>query len=135
MTVRRYIAAFSLLASVLLGGLIAPLSHFAYMAWSDSSDSSMAEMGMESMASMNHGPSELESDGSIGIVSTGPVHFECPFAAFFLSQASAVSSDAAVVTAPFVEKGTCEITAESLASRAVPALIARGPPSLPQISA
>jgi len=139
-TIRRYIAAISLLTSVLLGGLIAPLSHFAYMALSDSNAMSMpgmasVEMDTVDMPSMDHHSVDLEPSGDVDLVSSGPSHFECPFAAFFLNQASAVASNDAFSADVTPSGVTCGEVATSVTTRAIPAVIARGPPVFIQISA
>lgn len=105
------------------------------MAWSDSYNVAVAEMSGDGMDSMHHRSADVASSGNVDLVATGTSHVECPFAAFFLNQASAVASDAAYVVDLNAASGSFCLSAESLASRAVPALIARGPPALAQISA
>lgn len=118
---KRNIAAFFLLTSVLLGGLVAPLSHFAFMAFSDAyagHDVSMHGMAMAHPA----------MDGQAVDADTDSDHLECPYAAFFLSQASAVSGDDPGLSQPY--SSTC-LTAAPVTvphEASVHILPIRGPP-------
>ena len=88
MHTRQYIAALSLLTSVLLGGVIAPLSHFAFMAFSDAY---AMPMGMAMANDHMHGG--MDGDASVHAQNEHTGHLDCPYAAFFLHQAPAVASD------------------------------------------
>lgn len=122
MRTRQHIAAFSLLASVLLGGLIAPLSHFAFMAVADSYGMHGMSHEGHSMGDMAHGVSFTEDQSS--------VHLECPFAAFFLSQSSAVSSDAPGLVTELHVVSVLESDTEHHVGISRHASSARGPPSV-----
>ena len=120
MTIRRHIATFSLLASVLLGGLIAPLSHFAFMAFSDS----YAMMDMPAHK-LEH---ESEQRG-VGLEMAMDAHAECPFAAFFLSQSPGFEGSTVSVEAPRVCGYSFSLSESTLVSVDHLTLSARGPPS------
>jgi len=87
------------------------------------------------MASMTHQVDGPTTPGETGLLPTASTHPECPFAAFFLSQSSAVSTDAACLSDVVFSSPLNEHVTASLTSRAVPALIARGPPAGILISA
>jgi len=118
MRLKRTIAAFSLLTSVLLGGLVAPLSHFAFMAFSDAY--AMHGETPHAMAMHAEGVS-LDADQDLD-------HVECPYAAFFLNQASAVSGDDPGLSESY--SATCLTEAPVSAPRAASVHISpiRGPP-------
>jgi hypothetical protein len=121
---QRKIAAFFLLTSVLLGGLVAPLSHFAYMAFSDAyagHDMALHDVAV-SHASMVH------AEGQAVDADSDTEHLECPYAAFFLNQASAVSSDAPGLTQ--THSSTCLTVAPASVPHEVSVHILpiRGPP-------
>lgn len=120
MRLKRSIAAFSLLTSVLLGGLVAPLSHFAFMAFSDAY--AMHGEAPHAMAMHAEGVS-LDADQDMD-------HVECPYAAFFLNQASAVSGGESGLSesrsaTPLTE---APVTAQHTASVHISPI--RGPPGL-----
>jgi len=118
MRLRRTIAALSLLTSVLLGGLVAPLSHFAFMAFSDAY--AMHGEAPHEMAVHFEGVS-LDADHDMD-------HVECPYAAFFLNQASAVSGNEPGLVES--RTATCLTEAPVSAPRAASVHISpiRGPP-------
>lgn len=100
MNLKRTIATYSLLASVLLGGLVAPLSHFTFMAFSDAYQHAPGGSEHHVMAAMADGTSAKALD-----VPQDDGHFECPYAAFFLAQASGLTPDVAGLSITF--EGTC----------------------------
>lgn len=122
MRTRRTIAALSLLTSVLLGGLVAPLSHFAFMAFSDS-------FAMHMAPSEAHAMNGHVNDVSFTEDHSGN-HLECPFAAFFLTQSSAVSSDAPGLVTDLHVVSVLESDNEHHVGISRHASPARGPPSV-----
>ena len=120
MGIRQTTAAFVLLTSTLLGGLVAPLSHFAFMAFSDAY--AMHGMGSHAMTAQIDGAGLDTEDGS--------GHLECPFAAFFLNQASAVSGSSPGLAVFIAATGPMEAPVH--APHAAPQHISpiRGPPGL-----
>ena len=122
MRTRRTIAALSLLTSVLLGGLVAPLSHFAFMAFSDSYAMHMAPSETHEMNGHVHDVSFAE-DHSMD-------HLECPFAAFFLSQSSAVASDTPGLVSELYVVSVLESAAVHHVGTSLHVAPARGPPSV-----
>ena len=119
MTTRRHIAVLSLLTSVLLGGLIAPLSHFAFMAFSDSY--AMSEMAAMPAHSHEHDGASLEM--------AMDAHAECPFAAFFLSQSPGFEGSTVSVDAPEICPATFDLSEASFVSAGSLTTSARGPPA------
>lgn len=123
MRFRQHIAAFSLLTSVLLGGVIAPLSHFAFMAFSDAY---AMPMGMSMADGHMHGGMDGDSSAHTQNDHTG--HLDCPYAAFFLHQAPAIASEVPTLVQRPLEIGT--VVDPSLIPGSVAILVspARGPP-------
>ena len=121
MGIRQTTAAFVLLTSTLLGGLAAPLSHFAFMVFSDA----YAMHGTASHAMT------AQIDGAGLDTEDGSGHVECPFAAFFLNQASAVSGSSPGLAVFFA--ATCPMEAPVHVPYAAPKHISpiRGPPGQP----
>lgn len=119
---RRSIAALSLLTSVLLGGLVAPLSHFAFMAFSDSYAMHMAPSETHAMNGHVHDVSFTEDHS--------PDHLECPFAAFFLSQSSAIAADAPGLVSSLHVVSVLESTAVHHVGASLHVVPARGPPQV-----
>jgi len=119
---RRTIAALSLLTSVLLGGLVAPLSHFGFMAFSDAY--AMHQVPMDDHAMGHHAQEVLfAADHSAD-------HLECPFAAFFLSQSSAIATDAPGLVTELHVVSVLESTAVHRVGASLHVAPARGPPSV-----
>lgn len=123
MRFRQHIAAFSLLTSVLLGGVIAPLSHFAFMAFSDTY---AMPMGM-SMAD-GHMHAGMDGDASVHAQNEHTGHLDCPYAAFFLHQAPAVASDTPTLVQQSLEIGAAVDPSLVPGSTAILVAPARGPP-------
>jgi len=123
MRTKRNIAAFFLLTSVLLGGLVAPLSHFAYMAFGDAY--AVHDMSMHGMT-MSH----AAIDGQVVDEDTDTDHLECPYAAFFLNQASAVSSDTPSLTQSYSSSCLSAAPASTPHEASVHISSIRGPPGL-----
>lgn len=117
---RQATAAFFLLTSVLLGGLVAPLSHFAFMALSDA-----YAMHSEAPHDMVVHFEEVSLDADHDMQ-----HVECPYAAFFLNQASAVSGDeyGLIESHPTASLTEAPVTAPYTASVYISPV--RGPPGL-----
>lgn len=125
MNLKRHIATYALLTSVLLGGLIAPLSHFTFMAFSDAYQHAPGGSEHHVMAAMADGASAKSLD-----VPQDDGHLECPYAAFFLAQASGLTPDVAGLTITF--EGTClpPATDDVRASNQASPSSARAPPSV-----
>ena len=129
MTLKRHIAAFSLLTSVLLGGLIAPLSHFAYMALGDAYQMESAHGQHESM------PGEHQSANTpkhVSLAESGMDHLECPFAAFFLSQAPGYEGSNIQLDIPTTCAEVLLVPDTLVQSSDTNTSLARGPPSSSQ---
>lgn len=110
-----------MLTSVLLGGLVAPLSHFAFMAVSD------AYNGHGAHAHHGH---PVSHDGP-GLAEDGDNdHLDCPYAAFFLSQSAGLTSDAPTLVVSLLSADVGPATAPVLHGVSVDAAQARGPPAL-----
>ena len=129
MTLRRHIAAFSLLTSVLLGGLIAPLSHFAWMALGDVYQMEQMHGQHESTPDSHQSTSTL---AHVSLTETGADHLECPFAAFFLSQAPGYDGSNVQLNVPTSCAQVLLIPDSLVQSNDTSASSARGPPSTSQ---
>jgi len=123
MTTRRHIAALSLLTSVLLGGLIAPLSHFAYMALGDT----YAMSEMTAMPAHDHKQDHSQSGAALEVAMDA--HAECPFAVFFLSQSPGFTGSTLSVDTPESCTSIFSLSEDTFVSADLLAFSARGPPA------
>ena len=77
MLVQRHIASWSLLTAILIGGLLSPVAHFAYMAMGD------AHMSGDAMEHAAHAPDMAALDGD------GSEAFHCEYQDLFATQSLA----------------------------------------------
>jgi len=96
MTFKRHVAASILIANLVLGGLIAPFSHFAYMAVSERFNPGGMEEGPLHGAHL----AALTAEGISAVTEASDCAEECAFAAFVMNQAPACHVAPILSTAP-----------------------------------
>jgi hypothetical protein len=126
MTFKRHVAASILIASVVLGGLVAPFSHFAYMAVSERFNPRGMEVGSSHGAHL----SALSAAGISAITEASDCAEECAFAAFVMNQAPACHVAPILSTSPTRSDFSFVSADESWHSTLPSSSHARGPPAL-----